>query len=316
MEKIFKSWINLSFCNEQFELSYRKIKDEKIKSTIKTYTLLILILAIIASITDSFFYKYYDLVGFKVTTFTSYGLIVLYIIIYILSLKCEKMLYLRLINYTNFFIMYFVSLTFRYPLVHYTSSNIIIFYNLLLVEIIGRLIWVSHGVLGFAETIIIIILTIITIWSMLLSSLLAGIDEVYGFLLVSSYSMMIVLCLLFAYFFERSQKQYYFYYFLGEKRNLWFNNIFDNMHTGLLSIKGQNLTYINSFLFEKILKITKFQEKLLKEKNSTELNLLGISPKKENIERIDFLKNNFKSILKGLITKLNNVTHSKYYIFN
>ena len=314
MEKIFKSWINLSFCNEQFEIEFQKSKDEKIKRTIKSYTLMILILTIIASIINSFYYKHYDFLGFKIILFTSYVITILYILLYYLSLKWENMSYLRILNYANFYFILFCFADFRYPLVYFNSSNPIIFFNLVLVEISFRLIWVTHGVLGFAETLVIIIITIISNWSWIISFFLAVPNFSINFLFITSYTSMIVLFVLFAYFLERYHKQYYYYFLLGEKKNLWFNNIFDNMHTGLLSIKGQNLTYINSFLFEKILKIKNFKEKIRRESDFTELNILGISEKKENTERIDYLKPYFKSILKGLITNIHNDILSNYYL--
>ena len=86
------------------------------------------------------------------------------------------------------------------------------------------------------------------------------------------------------------------------------------MHTGLLSIKGKNLTYINSYLYEKLLKITNIKEKIKKERISTELNLLSNNEELEKTDRINYLKNHLEMILRDLITKLNNENLSKYYL--
>ena len=69
MDNIFKSCFNLSFCNEYYEIEYQKNKDIKIKNSIKTFILFILIFAIIVNLTNS------------------------------LNHECEKISYLRMLYY-------------------------------------------------------------------------------------------------------------------------------------------------------------------------------------------------------------------------
>ena len=314
METIFKSWINLSFCNGHFEIEYQTSKDVKIRKSIKTYTLSILIFTIITSITDSFFYNNYKLMGFKITTFTAYLLTVLYIPLYILSLKCEKMSYLRMLNYANFYFLIFHCINFRYPLVIYASTNLnnLIYFYFFLIELIIRLIWVTHGVIGFNEISVISIISIVSLGTWKLAIILNNKDFYYSLVFFFNNITMLLICVLISYFIENSQKQCSYYNLLAEKKNSRFNNIFANMRTGLLSIKGQNLTYINSFLFEKILKITKFQEKFKEERIYEETKVISNLEEIE-IHRINYLKPNLEMILRGLISNLNNNNMSKYY---
>lgn len=123
-----------------------------------------------------------------------------------------------------------------------------------------RLMWSSYYILSFYEIITLNILSIVTLFSIVpnisteenLSKDLEALRNYVYFLSFSS---------TFVYILERQLIICFYCNWIAEKKAKWLSNVFNNMNSGFVSLKGDKIAFINNFLL-KYLKNNKSLSKL------------------------------------------------------
>jgi hypothetical protein len=321
VEQIFRSCINLKYKKSDIEEDFQKHKDGLIKDSIKLYTIILLICSFISSIVCSMYYTgFYQTMKFKGSTFSAYSTSVVYIFLFLVSRYSKKPKHLRWLNYLNYFFSFFVHINFRYPLIHFQKLSLVLYYTMLSFEMMVRLLWITTGILGFVESMVWNAFTTVALWG-----IYAPIGKDDGILennmyLILGYSVLFFVHCAFAYFYEKKDRTSFYHSFFYERRMKWFNNTFENMNTGLLSLKGSNVTFVNNFLFYKLQMINSIKEKFLTATNArlqseynhnenSNLNIVLYSD-----DKAKFLSKISNFLVKELISNINTDILSKIII--
>lgn len=298
-DKIFKSCFNLQFTKKETEAEYENHKCGLIKKYILLYSFLMLLFAFGTSITASIYLeKFYLRVDFRITTYTSYFISIIYIVFLIISAFVKNPQVLKYMNYVNYYLITFIFVNFRYGLVNWIKVDIIIFYAINTFEIVVRVSWLLIGLLGFLESVLLNTLIILSNWIYYVP---IQRDE-FTFYFLIAHTIVYVIVISFSYSCEYQQRKSFYFILVANKKNKWFSNIFENMNTGFISVKDGKIKYINKFMLENLIKIKSIKQNILNH-FSAELNFQSDKIKIE--EKLDFFKKNSDFILEEILTNLN-----------
>ena len=141
-QQIFKSCFSLEYNNKDMEQQYIQNREVKITKYIKLITILILILSIGNSIQISFFFSQFDNFNFQAVMIMSYLItficLVKLILVFIFICKIKI---LKVVNYSNLFLLIFLLINFRYPIIRFYGVSPIVFYIILILEMSLRFVW-------------------------------------------------------------------------------------------------------------------------------------------------------------------------------
>jgi hypothetical protein len=146
-------------------------------------------------------------------------------------------------------------INYRYAVTHFSSADATVFNLLVTVEMILRLTWIIFGLLGFCEMMILNFVTAALLWSIYFPIGYDNGDFMSYVFLRLVHTILLGFVTIFSYFYEKKDKTSFHYLYLFESKYKWFSNIFDNMNTGFLSLKGNKISYINQSLNQTINKI-------------------------------------------------------------
>lgn len=252
MAEIFDSCFKLSFSQKDIESDYSRNKEKSVSSSLKIVSILIFILSCAASTSISFFYADYADLSFKVLMVISYFITFCYLIFLSLLFCMRKNIrFYKFLNNFNYSVLVFVSINFRYPLIHYLKVNNILFYALMTVETMFRLGFIVVNLITFLENFILNCITLFFIW-VVYPPIGDPTTELTNMLLLLACSMDVLLVILFGYFLERQRKMAFYYSFTANRKAQWLLNILDNLNNGFISIKNKKIAYINSYMLNKI----------------------------------------------------------------
>jgi hypothetical protein len=259
-QKIYKSFFNLNFDKCDIEVDYLKYKNQLLLQRSKYSVGILLVLSLIADIDLSIFWG--DQFGnrnFLGVTISSYLITIFYSIFLIFTICCKNLHFLKMLNYFTFFLITFVLVFMRYPIVHYKLNEEMLNYLFFAIDIVFRLIWVFMGNISYLESlgISLIDIALLFMW--------AGLSQTpenlkSAMIRNSAYSVTILLVGILAYLFEALNRRGYYYNHYIQKKNEWLMNVLENMNTGFISVKEGKIRYINKFLESKIENIKEFTD--------------------------------------------------------
>jgi hypothetical protein len=199
---------------------------------------------------------------FSFDVITVYLSTLVYLIFLFLSCFCKNIKLLRWIHYFNFYLQIFIAIGFRYTIIRFSKVEIFVLFYLYLIDIVIRLVWVLLFIQTFIESFIWNLLSILTIW-LTIPFLFSA--DVYNTAMTnfSSYTCALLVVIAFSYVLSRQQKRAFYFHWMADRKANWLTSVFENMNTGFISIKGEKISYINSFMlnqFKKIRKTIKEQE--------------------------------------------------------
>lgn len=249
-EKIFKNCIFLQFYKKEIEEKFVNDKNMNVMKYNIYMILFIFLFSIAASTSISFFYLQYDTDSFKAIMFTSYLITFIYIFIIIFGIIYRKSLNVqKILNYVNYISLLFVYVNLRYPLVIYIQISSNVFYILICIDIIFRLIWKILGLVSFLENLILCLITVAFYWPLYASIAEASTISV-TLTSMGAYTTAITIAVIFSYFIDKQQKKAFYYFYTANQKAERFSNILDNINSGFISIKGNKISYINEFLIK------------------------------------------------------------------
>ena len=146
MEEIFTSWFNLNFKKSEYEEEYQNIKLGIIRKYTKIFTLCLFICHCLIALEISFFFSEYSKNAFKAIMVTSYFILFCYFIMGFMEIFTDNIFIIKLVNYLNYFFMFFLIMNFSYPLLQFLKLSVLYTYIILYVEIVIR-IGVLHKIL-------------------------------------------------------------------------------------------------------------------------------------------------------------------------
>lgn len=254
-EPIYKSCFSLKFDNESIEAEWQKQKQKYIRKMNKIISTALFVVSIGISVGISFYFmKFFnDSNLFKVVLFTSYIAAFVYLVNTILSYCVQNIKIIIYVQHINYILFAFLACDFRFPFLNLSQTNAILFYILFNFEILARVVWVLLQLQGFLECFILNSIQIALIWILYAPNFddSTFMRSMYNIL---AYTFTLSVVVFFSYILERQQKNAFFFSLTSVKKAEWFMNIFENMNTGFLSIKGDKVSYLNSYLAKKIKK--------------------------------------------------------------
>ncbi len=272
MEKTFKSQFNLKFADSELEERYQNDIDVSIKKYTKIISLILLIGSFIAMMEISIIFHFVEKIRSFWFTFTMTVLVlIISLILSLVNFLSENIKIRRMINYSNYFFFSFMFVNFRYPLVHFFDWDPIIFYSLLSVETLVRIIFLNHNLFDFLDFAILNVVQTLSLWLIYLPN---GNPKTLNknCLLLSALSFAIIVVIFFSYFLIKNQK-IKFYYYSQEKKSQWFENILTKMSSGFLRLNLYDVIYMNTYLMDKIANWKSMEEnKFLHRNQSLEKN--------------------------------------------
>jgi hypothetical protein len=144
-----------------------------------------------------------------------------------------------------------ISINSRYALTHYTKVDLVLLMFIFSLEILFRLFWVIFGIQGFIENFILTCISIIIAWAIYVPTHF-GNELTTSYFNNLGYTLILFVVMLLSYILERQQKNAFYFQIKAKTKTNWLLNVLDNMSTGFLSIRGDTISYVNSFFKNKL----------------------------------------------------------------
>jgi hypothetical protein len=245
MENIFSSAFKLTYLRKDIEEEYIRKKEDAILKNFKFVSVPLLILSLSGSIEISFFFSLWDKVEFRVVMFSSYIVSILCFAFCLYGILLKNKRVLKIINFLNYYILLYIFVNIRIPLVIFMKTDWKVYFFLITLEIFVRMLWIMLQLNNFFEFFIVNCMIVISVWSVY--GIHPEVNNIHQYLSLAN-SISLSILLVFAYFLEKSHKKAFYYNYLNEQKAEWLQNVLDNMKTGYMSIQGENISYINNYL--------------------------------------------------------------------
>jgi hypothetical protein len=252
-EKFFKRWYNLKYVQEEIEVAFNSNKKKNIKKYSRIITTIIFLASCLPSIEISFLFEFFEQNNFKMIMCLSYFVNFVTLIMTVTTFLSNNTKVFKIIIYIEYYFIVFIFLNIRYPLVHFLNYDIAIMYLLMWIDAVLRFLWMILEINTFSECFVLNGLSIISIW-VLYAPVGDSKTLQRNMILLSTYSSCLIIVILFGNIIERHRKKAFYFQYKAERKAQWLDNVLDNMKTGILSIKGEKISYINKY-FEKFLDV-------------------------------------------------------------
>jgi hypothetical protein len=262
--EIFSSCFSLCYKNKEIEEQFIIQTDKNKSDIIRIYTIGVFLIGLVSTITISFYFDYSNILAFQAISKVNYICMFLYLLI-LLTIEFKKTrLSTKIINWINYISLLFFSVNFRYPLVHFSKADANISFALLCIEMMLRLTWQVFSIQTFIEGFVLNLISISILWAFYVP--IGDRNNLLSVMyLTLSYVFALILIICFSYFMYKKEKRAYYFNYMNEKKAKWLQNVFDNMKSGLITIKGREITRVNEYMREKIKGLKVVQD--LKESN-------------------------------------------------
>jgi hypothetical protein len=246
---IFENKILLTFVNKSLSENFSTKKAKKLSKFLKYILGINLIMSIISTIIVSkFLFSRFDSEVFnKAVIIMSYIICFINGVFFIISLFLKKHNVVVVFYYISYSLspIYFFNL--RVPITSEVTPLISLY--IILLELCIKLIINLVFKQSFVENLMFTIPALCFLWAVYLPTIPSNIISFYktnfafltaGYLL---YNTLI-------YVIDRRFRISYYFRFFATKNSLWLKNVFETMDGGLISIKSNQIKYINSYLID------------------------------------------------------------------
>lgn len=259
-EAIFRNCFTLKYKKSEIEDEYQKKRDARLLALNRYFMIFLVLLNIFSTIlllknTESEASLFWILARHTGIISTSFYSVLILICLFSKNLKilrwCHYLAYLMiLISYANIY----VTLSF-----HIKVSSFIM-YVLVIIEMQIRISSNIFLIQSFLEIFILNSINCGLLWLVYIPVIdpQFRVNSTYSFLI---YTITYVFLIGFSYLIENQLKNTFYFQYTHLKKLEWLTNVFENMNTGFLSIRGLKITYMNSFLQNKLSKIKLSQNK-------------------------------------------------------
>jgi hypothetical protein len=151
------------------------------------------------------------------------------------------------VTYINYILSFAIFLYYRNFFIMELHSDIYIFFLLFICEMILRLTWYILGCLDFIPDVYLHIISMV-----LKLALFSSLTPSKLYYRLSIYNVILVFVSLLTYFCIREQKTSFFYNLSLKIRIEWYKSIIDNMNSGFISIRDEQVQYYNKTLYSYI----------------------------------------------------------------
>jgi signal transduction histidine kinase len=147
------------------------------------------------------------------------------------------------LTYINYMLIYFTFILMRLYFNWILKIDILTYALVMVVEVIFRLTWSMLGLVDFVPGSYLQIANVV--FTFALYGPIFPLKYYYSF---SIYTVILVLTSSLSYFFIREQKKSFYYNLSLKHKNEWYESIIDNMNSGFMSIKDNEVQYYNKTL--------------------------------------------------------------------
>jgi hypothetical protein len=250
-EENFENILKLKYSKSELLAIFNKEKEKSIRNYIKPMTISIFIASLVSTIQISFLFSHYSHNNFKLIMIFSYAMTLIYMgLTASIFLRFQSKKLLLITNYINYFCLLFVFIDFGYPLIHFVQVNHILFYCLVSIEIVVRLIPLGLMMYNFKEFLILNVMTIFAMWA-----LYGPVGDpktlTENMLFLTAYTGQIIVVITYSYFLIKNQGNTLNCMDILNKKLNWFKNVLENSNAGYISIADGHVSYMNNFLIEK-----------------------------------------------------------------
>ena len=254
-DNIFNNNFKLRFNNKEVEVDFQKMKDEKFIYFNKWIIIFSLCSAVAVSIFQAFYFEAFDkYIFFKFNSITTLLAAFMYLIFVIASYRCKNLIILKWLHYVLFYFQIFVIMAFRFAIIRIVNVSPILLFFQYFFEIIVRLVCVILFLHSFLESLILNTLSLLTVW-IVIPSLFPPDNFKDEMINTLAYSCVLFSVMGIAFILERQQKLAFYFFWLADNKAKWLTNVFDNLNSGFLSIKGGKISFINSFFLTRMKKL-------------------------------------------------------------
>lgn len=251
-ESIFSNRFSLKFKKFEIEKEYYN-KRQLSLSSLNLFIIISLVILNILSTTLTIIFTQNEIKPFwLILRYTAIISTSLNIVVLFISIFCKNMNIIRWIHYLAYLLLFFtLSNTFNVLL-----SKLQVSLNLMniasLVEIILRMCFSVFTIHSFLENIILNGITCVFIWVLYLPALDKSIVLLAAYVQLA-YTAAFSILVGFSYVLDKQQKNAFYFQYTHAKKLEWLTNVFENMNTGFLSIKGIKISYVNNFVQNKLM---------------------------------------------------------------
>jgi hypothetical protein len=272
-ETIFRNCFTLKFKKSEIENEYQKKRDARLFALNRYIILCLVILNILSTILTL---KYTEIETTSFWTLLRFSAIIstsIYAILFFVCFLSKNLKILRWCHYLAYILILFSYANIINTLTYKVKVNSFLIYIISIVEMLIRMCSNVFLIQSFLENFTLNFLTCILLWV----TYMPVIDKV--FIIISTYSFLIysttfIILIGFSYVMEKQQKNTFYFQYSHMKKLEWLTNVLENMNTGFLSIRGDKITYMNSFLQNKLTKIKHSPNKInLSNRTLTEGNI-------------------------------------------
>jgi nitrogen-specific signal transduction histidine kinase len=291
---MFNSKITLNFKDKYYETKF--IEDKSRFRAKYNIILSILLSCISLSISISMILNYSELkeqFTLNYLAIMNFVVVFLNIIITLLCILIKDKKIQKILTYLNYMMILLDFCLMRFYLLLYIQIDLVICDLLIFVEMIFRLIWFVLGLIDFVPGVYLQVLSIILNFS--LFAVLIPMKFYYRF---SLYFCILLIISGLSYFLTLEHKRSFYYNLSLKLKNEWYESIIDNMNSGFISIKSNEVLYCNKTLLSYL---KKRREENVKLKSTDIYDLF------DNIMYEDNKLNTFKEVANILHKKFNEI---------
>jgi hypothetical protein len=270
-EPLFENNFHLKLAIKKIESEYQNMKDSKLSCFSTPIILLSIIFSWATMIFQYVFFQQNEKNNFfklnlVMTTITS----LMYMIMILIATISKNIKVKRWINYLIFYFQVYVIIAFRFVIFQVLNVTPIFLFLEYTIEIVVRLFYVIASIHSFLESLVLNFISLSTVW--ILITLLIP-EQFYKEEMknTANYTLIIIFVVAISYFLERQQKEAFYYRWQADAKVRRLTNSYENLTSGFVSVKNGKISFFNKYLKE-ILLNEKFNEKIMRRKNSTAIN--------------------------------------------
>jgi hypothetical protein len=245
-EKIFHSKFSLSFIKSEIQLNFfKKSKEAHIKYAFRI-NLVIFVLSLVTSSINFYFRNESSTLQFSIVKYTSYLNSGMNLIFMLVSRFSKNFSIIKIINYLGYVFLLFTCANFKYPIVVFLYNRTFVpLIIILLIELLCRLIYGVFNIFTFKEYLTLNLIESLLIWTYLYPTWDPVASKFTTFYLIC-YNFLFCFLSLICYLIDMQSKTVFYYNYMYEEKLAWIHSILDHVKTGILSIEGKKINYMNS----------------------------------------------------------------------
>jgi hypothetical protein len=247
-ERIFNNIFTLSYLKSEIHAKFSiKSKESNMKYTF-TLSLIYFILSLVTSSINFYFRNYSSTLQFSFVKYSSFLNSGVNLLFMLTSKFSKNFKIIQIVNYMGYIFFLFTCANFKYPIVVFLYNQTFVpLIIILLIELLCRIVYGVYNIFSFKEYLTLNIIESFLIWGYLYLTSDPVATRTIKFYLIC-YNFLFCFLSFICYLIDKQNKTVFYYNYMYEEKLSWIHSILDNVKTGILSVEGGKIIYINSFL--------------------------------------------------------------------